>query len=192
MRVAGSRMGRRLPALMAIIAATLMGACGKETPVIPTTRSALADSADQVMSGVQFLLTGGGVQQGKLEADSGFMFENSTRIELRGVRTDFFSKTGEQTGTLTSREGTYLKQRGDLEARKNVVVVSADGRRRLETEQLRFDERTNLISTDSAFTITDEGQVHRGVGFETDPDLKRYSCKASCSGNFNMTRRPPP
>jgi LPS export ABC transporter protein LptC len=168
-----------------------VGACKDDQPVIPTTRSALADSADQVMSGVQFLLTGGGVQQGKLVADSGFMFENSTRIELRGVRTDFFTKTGEQTGTLTSREGTYLKQRGDLEARKNVVVVSTDGRRRLETEQLRYDERTNLITTDSAFVITQDGQVGRGIGFSTDPDVTRFQCKAACSGNFNMARPSP-
>lgn len=188
------RRSRRGGLLIAVVMlfAMLAGACAKETPVIPTTRSALADSADQVMSGVQFLLTGGGVQQGKLVADSGFMFENSTRIELRGVRTDFYSKTGEQTGTLTSREGTYLKQRGNLEARKNVVVVSADGRRRLETEQLRFDERTNLITTDSAFVITQDGQVARGVGFSTDPDVTRFECKASCSGNFNMARRAPP
>ena len=174
-----------------LLLVVLSGACRKDSAVIPTTQSALADSADQVMSGVQFLLTGGGVQQGKLLADSGFMFENSTRIELRGVQTDFFSKTGEPTGTLTSREGTYLKQQGNLEARKNVVVVSTDGRRRLETQQLRYDERTDMITTDSAFVITDDGQVHRGVGFETDPAITRYSCKSACSGAFNMQRRRP-
>src|SRR5688500_7549659 len=177
----------------AVIATVLgAGACRSEPAVTPTARSPLADSADQVMSGVQFLLTGGGVQQGKLLADSGFMFENSTRIELRGVTTDFFTKTGEKTGTLTAREGTYRKQRGDLEARKDVVVISADSRRRLETEQLRFDERTNLITTDSAFVITQDGQVARGVGFSTDPDVRRFECKASCSGIFNMARQPPP
>lgn len=184
-----------MPRLSVIAAAgaglLMVAACRKDAPAIPTTQSALADSADQVMSGVEFLLTGGGVQQGKLVADSGFMFENSTRIELRGVRTDFFTKTGEQTGTLTSREGTYLKQRGDLEARKTVVVLSTDGRRRLETEQLRYDERTDMITTDSAFVITQDGQVARGVGFSTDPDVTRFACKASCEGNFNMARRAP-
>ena len=177
----------------AAVAATIftIAACKREAPAIPTTVSALADSADQVMSGVQFLLTEGGVQQGKLVADSGFMFENSTRVELRGVRTDFFAKTGEPTGTLTSREGTYLEQRGDLEARKDVVVISSDGTRKLETAQLRYDERTNLISTDSAFTITQDGQVGRGIGFSTDPDVTRFECKSACSGNFNTVRRSP-
>ena len=174
-----------------VLALSIVVGCGEEAPAIPTTQSALADSADQVMSGVQFLLTEGGIQQGKLVADSGFMFENSTRVELRGVRTDFFAKTGEPTGVLTSREGTYLEQRGDLEARKDVVVISSDGKRKLETAQLRYDERTNLITTDSAFVITQDGQVGRGVGFSTDPDVTRFECKSACSGNFNMARRTP-
>ena len=183
--------GRHIALTGLMTALITIAACKPDAPEIPTARSALADSADQVMSGIEFLLTGGGVQQGKLVADSGFMFENSTRIELRNVKTDFFTKTGEPTGTLTSREGTYLKQRGDLEARKDVVVLSTDGKRKLETAQLRYDERTNLISTDSAFVITQDGQVGRGVGFETDPDVTRFVCKSACSGNFNMARKAP-
>ena len=178
-------------ALIALVAALIgAGACKKPPTPITTTRNPLADSADQVLSGVEFLLTAGGVQQGKLEADSGFMFENSTRIELRHVHTDFFTKTGDQTGTLTSREGTYLKAQGSLEARDSVVVVSTDGRRRLTTPQLRYDERTNLITTDSAYTLTQEGQVHRGIGFATDPDFRRFECKSACSGIAVMTRPP--
>ncbi len=185
-------MRARLGIAAVVIAVLSSGACADEPAAIPTAQSPLADSADQVMAGVRFLLTAGGVQQGALLADSGFMFENSTRIELRGVKTDFFTKTGEQTGTLTSREGTYLKQRGDLEARDRVVVVSTDGRRRLTTEQLRYDERTNLITTDSAFVITQEGQVGRGIGFATDPNFARFECKASCSGVFQVRQEPPP
>ena len=178
-------------ALVGLLAAGIAGgACTGDQATIPKVRSPLADSADQVLSGIEFLLTAGGVQQGKLKADSGFMFENSTRIELRHVTTDFFTKTGDPTGTLTSREGTYLKARGSLEARDNVVVVSTDGRRRLTTPQLRYDERTNLITTDSAYTLTQEGQVHRGVGFATDPDFTRFECKSACSGIAIITRPP--
>ena len=176
-----------MSALVAVIAA---GACNKDQEVVPTVQSPLADSADQVLSGIEFLLTSGGVLQGKLAADSGFMFENSTRIELRHVKTDFFTKTGDSTGTLTSREGTYLKAQGSLEARDSVVMVSTDGRRRLTTEQLRYDERTNLITTDSAYVLTQEGQVHRGIGFSTDPDITRFECKAACSGAAIISRPP--
>jgi LPS export ABC transporter protein LptC len=179
----------RLAILFGAAMVAITGACAKDEAPIPKTQSPLADSADQVLSGVGFLLTNGGVQQGKLEADSGFMFENSTRIELRHVKTDFFTKTGDQTGTLTSREGTYLKSQGMLEARDSVVVVSTDGRRRLTTQQLRYDERTNLITTDSAYVLSEDGQVNRGVGFSTDPELTKVECKAACEINYAA---PPP
>src|SRR5690349_16883683 len=97
-----------------LIAILLAAACKKDQAPIQRITSPLADSADQVLTGIAFVLTDGGVQQGILRADSGFMFENSTRIELRHVHTDFFSKTGDSTGTLTSREGTYLKSQGIL------------------------------------------------------------------------------
>jgi LPS export ABC transporter protein LptC len=179
---------RRGTLALVVVAIAAAGACRGEQAAIPKILSPLADSADQVLSGVGFILTSGGVQQGKLDADSGFMFDNSTRIELRHVHTDFFTKTGDPTGTLTSREGTYLKAQGTLEARDSVVVVSTDGRRKLTTPQLRYDERTNLITTDSAYVLTQDDQVSRGVGFSTDPDFRRFECKASCSGIFT----PPP
>ena len=177
-------MTRRRVAIVIMLGASLAGGCKKDQPVIPTTVSPLADSADQVMSGVSFLLTEAGVRQGRLTADSGFMFENSTRIELRHVHTDFFAKTGEQTGTLTSREGTYLKAQGMLEARDSVVVVSTDGRRRLTTQQLRYDERTDSITTDSAYVLTQDENVSRGVGFSTDPNFRRFKCNSACNGVF--------
>ena len=176
--------GRRTALVVLAGAVIIAGACRGEQAPIPKVLSPLADSADQVLSGIEFLLTAGGIQQGKLRADSGFMFENNTRIELRHVHTDFFTKTGDSTGTLTSREGTYLKAQGTLEARDSVVVLSTDGRRRLTTQQLRYDERTNLITTDSAYVLTQGEQVSRGVGFATDPDITRFECKASCSGVF--------
>ncbi len=174
---------RGIVTVCAIAIAAVSGCKGEPAPIL-TVRSPLADSADQVLSGVEFLLTDGGIQQGKLTADSAFMFENSTRMELRHVHTDFFTKTGDSTGTLISREGTYLKSQGSLEARDSVVVLSTDGRRRLTTPQLRYEERTNLITTDSSYTLTQDGQVSRGVGFSTDPDFRRFQCNASCSGVF--------
>jgi LPS export ABC transporter protein LptC len=172
-----------------LVAIVLAAACKKDQAPIQRISSPLADSADQVLTGIAFFLTDGGVQQGSLKADSGFMFENSTRMELRHVHTDFFTKTGDSTGTLTSREGTYRKSQGMLEARDSVVVVSTDGRRRLTTAQLRYDERTNLITTDSAYVLTQDDQVARGVGFSTDPEITRFECKSACSGVF--TPRPP-
>jgi LPS export ABC transporter protein LptC len=178
--------------LVAVLAIALVaGACGEEQPVIPVTQSEMAQAADQVLSGVQHLLTSAGVQQANLTADTAYFFDQGSRIELRVVKVEFFSKTGVPTGTLTSREGTY-RQRGQLmEARGDVVVVGEDGRR-LTTQQLAFNQATNKITTDSAWTMTQtNGDVGRGVGFETDPNLTSFFCKAACGGAIDVHQPPP-
>jgi hypothetical protein len=86
----------------------------------------MLDTADQKMFGVRTILTDQGVRNAELEADSAFFFDENTRIELRGVKLTFHTRTGERNSVLTSREGTYNTRQSQMEARGNVVVVSDD------------------------------------------------------------------
>lgn len=166
--------------LTGFLAAAALGCSeGKDPPVAAQT--ALADSADQVIFGARQLLTDRGVLRAELLADTAFFFNEGTRIELRDVNTTFFNGVGAKNATLTSREGTYNTQLGQMAARKSVVVLSEDGRR-LTTAELRFNEQTNLISSDSAFVATAGGRRLEGVGFESDPDMNNVRCKAACRG----------
>ena len=132
--------------------------------------SEMADSADQMMFGISTLLTDRGVLNAELESDTAFFFDENTRIELRGVKLTFYTRTGERNSVLTSREGTYNTRQSHMEARGTVVVVTEDGRR-LTTEQLRYDQIRNEISSDSAFVLTEPGRRLEGVGFTSDPNM---------------------
>jgi LPS export ABC transporter protein LptC len=99
------------------------------------------------------------------------MFDQSTRMELRGVRANFFTDAGALDGTLTSREGTYNTRTGIMEARGDVVVQSQDGRR-LTSPELRFLVNQNEIRSDSSFVLTRPGDRLTGVGFVSDPNLQ--------------------
>ncbi len=146
-------------------------ACGGEGTAPPqVTGSPLLDSADQMMFGISTLLTDRGVRNAELQADTAFFFDENTRIELRGVRLTFHTRTGERNSVLTSREGTYNTRQSRMEARGNVVVVSEDGRR-LTSEQLRYDQVRNEISSDSAFVLTEPGRRLEGIGFTSDPNM---------------------
>ena len=146
-------------------------ACGEEGTAPPrVTGSAMADSADQMMFGISTLLTDRGVMNAELESDTAFFFDENTRIELRGVKLTFYTRTGERNSVLTGREGTYNTRQSRMEARGNVVVVTEDGRR-LTTEQLRYDQIRNEISSDSAFVLTEPGRRLEGVGFTSDPNM---------------------
>lgn len=146
-------------------------ACGGDGTAPPrVSGSPMADSADQMMFGINTLLTNRGVLNAELDADTAFFFDENTRIELRGVKLTFYTRTGERNSVLTSREGTYNTRQSHMEARGTVVVVTEDGRR-LTTEQLRYDQIRNEISSDSAFVLTEPGRRLEGVGFTSDPNM---------------------
>jgi hypothetical protein len=90
---------------------------------------------------------------------------------MRVVDGKFFNSQGLLDAVLTSRTGIYNQRLNSLEARGDVVITTIDGRR-LETPYVRYDNRINLVSSDTTFKLTDpDGRVLRGIGFTTDPDL---------------------
>jgi LPS export ABC transporter protein LptC len=127
------------------------------------------------------ILTDRGLLRADLRADSAYFFDDNTRIELRGVQTTFYTQTGAKNAVLTSLEGTYNTRQSYTEARRNVVVVSEDGRR-LQTSQLRYDQTKNEMSSDSAFVLTEGGRRVEGIGFVSDPDMRRIEIKQVLSG----------
>jgi LPS export ABC transporter protein LptC len=156
-----------------VVAGSVAGsvACSSKKQPPVATHSPLADSADQVMYGARFNLTDKGLQRAQLESDTAYFFEDNTRIELERVHTTFFTATGAKNAVLTSDRGTYNSRTSNMIARKNVVVVSDDGRR-LTTPELNYNQQRNEISSDSAFVMTEPNRRLEGIGFRSDPDMK--------------------
>jgi LPS export ABC transporter protein LptC len=172
---------KKVVAVTALLGLLALAACqeGTKPPIAP--RNPLADSADQVMFGISTFITDQGLLRAQLQADTGYFFEGSSRIEVRNEKTTFYTATGEQSAVLTSREGTYNTARSMMEARKNVVVVTTDGKR-LTTEELHYNQGTNEISSDSAFVMTEPTRELRGIGFVSDPNLINVQVKRVLSG----------
>jgi hypothetical protein len=66
-------------------------------------------------------------------------------------------------------------------ARKNVVVVTDDGRR-LTTPELIFNQQKDEISSDSAFVMTEPGRRLEGIGFRSDPNMRNIQILKGASG----------
>lgn len=171
---------RSLLAIVMLVVATV-GACTtkKEPPV--ATQSPLADSADQVIYGLKFSLTANGVDRAQLQADTAYFFEDNTRVELENVHTTFYTTMGAKDAVLTSRRGTHNNRTGNMVARKNVVVVSEDGRR-LTTQELIYSPQKNEISSDSAFVMTEPNRRLEGIGFRSDPNMRNIQILKNASG----------
>src|SRR4029077_12518751 len=145
------------------------------------THSPLADSADQIMYGARFKLTDQGLARAQLEADTAYFFDDNTRQELENVHTTFYTITGAKDAVLTSRPGTINNRTNNMIARKDVVVVSEDGRR-LTTPELIYNQQKNEISSDSAFVMTEPNRRLEGVGFRSDPNMKNIQILSGAKG----------
>jgi LPS export ABC transporter protein LptC len=168
--------------------ALLVGSCAlvatactekKQPPV--ATHSPLADSADQVIYGLRFRLTDEGLARAYMLADTAYFFDDNTRIELEKVNTTFFTTTGAKDAVLTSEKGTYNSRASSMTARKNVLVVSEDGRR-LTTQELTYNQQRNEIASDSAFVLTEPDRRLEGIGFRSDPNMKNIQILKNASG----------
>ena len=166
--------------VVAFLAAVSVACSPKKQPPV-AAHSPLADAADQVIYGLRFKLTDGGLSRAELHADTAYFFEDNTRIEMEPVNTTFFTTTGAKDAVLTSKRGTYNSRSSNMIARKNVVVVSEDGRR-LTTEELKYNQQKNEISSDSAFVMTEPNRRLEGIGFRSDPNMKNIQILKGASG----------
>jgi LPS export ABC transporter protein LptC len=167
--------------VVALFGIASAAACSSKKQPPVATHSPMADSADQVMYGARFNLTDKGLQRAQLQADTAYFFEDNTRIELEPVHTTFFTATGAKDAVLTAQRGTYNSRTTSMVARKNVVVVSEDGRR-LTTPELLYNQQMNQISSDSAFVMTEPNRRLEGIGFRSDPNMKNIQILKNASG----------
>ncbi len=128
-------------------------------------------AADWVMFGVQHNITPGGIRRGVLTADSAYAFRDSARDELWGVRVTIFGADGRETAALTSRSGTLNERTETVLARGSVVLVTREGNRRIETENLYFCPSAHCVGSTVKTRIQQNGTWLTGDGFSADDEM---------------------
>jgi len=176
---------RSLAGVLASIAIFAAAAChdAPQTPV--AGKAGIADTADQVFFGAQFLLTTRGIQRGDLTADTAYILEDQTRFDLRRTNVVFTTETGAPQGTMTGDRGIYSTRTQVLDGRGNVVVKLVDGRT-LKSPHVTYNQMTHLISSDTTYTISDTRGSQTGIGFTSDQTFKKFTCLKNCGGNFSV------
>ncbi|HUF26257.1 MAG TPA: LPS export ABC transporter periplasmic protein LptC [Gemmatimonadaceae bacterium] len=168
-----------------VVTLAASSACDRQTMTAGTGPSH-ADTADQVIIGLWSNLSNEGIRQAVLESDTAFVFQDGTLFELREVDLTFYTDQGTESAVLTSREGTYNTRTNQMEARGDVVLESADGRR-LMSEQLRYDQARDEISSDSAFVSIEGDRRLEGIGFRANSDVSRFQCLSACRAGGPVT-----
>ncbi len=164
-------------------------ACGDTQGPPVVNLQLLPDSAEQLAIGITFTLTEEGVRRAIVAADTMLVYDDATREELRKVTARFYTPAGEQDAILTSDQGSHSNRLGTMEARGNVVVISKEGKR-LESPHLKYDPSRNEISSDSAFTLTENERVTKGIGFVSNPEMTNMRILAGAQVTGSEVRIP--
>ncbi len=130
---------------------------------------------EQQFFGYRLIESEAGVRQWVLQSEKMLKFSGEKNVHLVTLHMDFF-KDGEHFSVLTSDSGLANLNTKDINAWGNVVVVTDDGRQ-LETEELYFNNETQLIHNDVFNRFTRDGDVLTGIGLEATPDLEYIEIK---------------
>ena len=100
-----------------------------------------------------------------------------------GLEVVFYNDSGTIKSVLTATNAEVNEINNIMTASESVVLSSKG--KRLETEELIWDEKKNKIYTDKKVIITTRKEVIEGKGFESNPDFSEYSI-SKIQGTFNF------
>ncbi|MFN2384246.1 MAG: LPS export ABC transporter periplasmic protein LptC [Gemmatimonadota bacterium] len=148
--------------------------CDKEpvtarTVPLPTGKPGMP-TPDQVVENGEHIITVQGVKKAVLTSEQLYFYNQNGRVYGDTIQVNFFDPAGGQVSMLTAQTGEIDQATQEMIARGNVVVRSPTSM--IKTEALRYDPAANRIISDQPTEITQEGNVIRGQGVETDPALK--------------------
>ena len=124
--------------------------------------------ADQVVYGARQNMTTEGIRDAILDADSLFMWTDSSNVYIEGLRLTVFSENGTREATITALRGRLSETNSELVALGDVVLTIAQGNREVRSAELRFAPDTDRIWTDSAVVMTTGNCVTRGTRMQAD------------------------
>lgn len=157
-----------LPVTLSLVVA-LAAACDDPTnaPVAPPELLELG--ADNVMYDMVSYMTLNGVREGRIEADTAYIYKDSAKADLRSMQVLFYDENGGARATVTGRAGEWNQDTDMMVARGDVVLLVHTDGRRIESPEIHYDPQSERIWSDSATVQTlADGTVTSGTAFQSD------------------------
>ncbi|MGB1042175.1 MAG: LPS export ABC transporter periplasmic protein LptC [Tenacibaculum sp.] len=95
----------------------------------------------------------------------------------KGIKIVTIDKTGTDSTTITGNYALSYNKTRVSEIRGNVVVINHTANRKLETNQLFWDQKESYFFTEDGFRLTGVNDTINGFGFESKQDLTKWVAK---------------
>ncbi len=116
-------------------------------------------------------------------------FEKQASVMLDdGVEMNFYDEMGRHTTWLRSDSGRADEVKKDMFATGNVIAKSDSGQT-LETQYLRWENRTRRIISDAPVKLTTQTDTLYGTGFVSDEHLKNWKIERPTGVSFRSFER---
>lgn len=168
--------------LTLLLLALLLGACQRAADTAPPAgdaapvpAAAAADGPLQEFVDYSLVETAKGVRQWVLGSERMLKYAGREEVELVDVHMDFY-RAGEHFSVLEADSGRVNPGTRAVHVWGAVDVTTDDGRR-LQTEDLTFDNQTGRITNNVFNRFTRGPDVLTGIGLDATPDLAYVEIK---------------
>ncbi len=131
------------------------------------------------------IFTTAGIRTTEIFSDSVVNYAEKDSTQAYTLKVNFYDNDGLWTSLLTADSGVIREKTEKLEVFGDVRVTTRDSVR-LTTTQLAWDPKIAKIVSDSFVTAEREGDIIRGYGMVSDPDLKNIVFKRQISGRIEL------
>ncbi len=158
---------------LGILLITLFAACTKTKKIdFSQYEGPMMEAED-----VAFQYSDSAVLKVKGNAKLRLEYENGNQDFPNGLYLEFYNDLGVKTSFLRANNAVYLDKEKKWRAREDVVVFNFEENAQLNTEELFWYPKDEMIKTEKFVTIKTEGDVLYGRGLEAMQDMSSYEIK---------------
>ena len=153
----------------------ILVACTNDPKLVQEFVNDKVQAIEQI-KGAELLHTENGKIKVKIIAGKIERFQNlqPQLIFSENLEIYFYNDSSQLQSTLKANDGSIDEEKKIMVAQNNVELISSDNKK-LETEELVWDEKNNKIYTDKKVKITTSKEVVYGEGFTSNPNFTEYS-----------------
>lgn len=163
------RAGSRARVALTGVILAMTAACSRDIATPVANNDLQSMEADYVAYGMVSFVTASGVREGRVEADTAYVYEESSTAALRQMKIVFYDQAGSENATVTGLTGDWNRETNRMVARGDVVLIVHSDSSRIESAEIFYDPALEKIWSDSLTTrILKDGTVTSGTAFESD------------------------